>query len=61
MPAREINHPTSYTAWSFNERGGSLSRIHVQWKDPADGEVVLKVLACGICGTYVYSPYPMFS
>ncbi|KAI0800521.1 chaperonin 10-like protein [Fomes fomentarius] len=51
MPAHEIDHPTSYTAWSFNEHGGSLKKIHVQWKHPADGEVVLKVLACGICGT----------
>ena len=47
------NHPESYTAYAFTEKGGGLSKITVPWKDPKDGEVVAKVIACGVCGRYV--------
>ncbi|TBU55583.1 GroES-like protein [Dichomitus squalens] len=45
------NHPESYTAYAFTEKGGELSRITVPWKDPKDGQVVVKVIACGVCGS----------
>ncbi|KAI0355019.1 GroES-like protein [Trametes cingulata] len=43
--------PMSYAAFAFTERGGALQGIRVAWKDPGEGQVVLKVLACGICAT----------
>ena len=46
-------HPDSYTAYAFLERGGTLTKITVPWKDPQVGEVVVKVLACGVCGRSV--------
>ncbi|KAI0640178.1 GroES-like protein [Trametes polyzona] len=44
-------HPDSYIAFAFLERGGKLQRITVPWRDPQHGEIVLKVLACGVCAT----------
>ncbi|EIW63877.1 GroES-like protein [Trametes versicolor FP-101664 SS1] len=44
-------HPASYTAYAFTEPGGDLQKITVDWRDPHEGEVVLKVLACGVCAT----------
>ena len=48
---RFASHPASYTAWSFTERDGPLKKVTVRWKDPAPGEIVIKVLACGVCAT----------
>ncbi|KAK7689391.1 hypothetical protein QCA50_007183 [Cerrena zonata] len=44
-------HPKQYTAFAFTEKGGKLQKISVDWKDPQEGEVVVKVLACGVCGS----------
>ncbi|PCH37038.1 GroES-like protein [Wolfiporia cocos MD-104 SS10] len=44
-------HPESYKAYAFLEKGGPLQVIQVQWRDPAPGEIVVKVLACGICAS----------
>ncbi|KIP05952.1 hypothetical protein PHLGIDRAFT_516955 [Phlebiopsis gigantea 11061_1 CR5-6] len=44
-------HPASYIAYCFEKAQGPLTRAEVSWKDPQEGEVVLKVLACGMCGT----------
>jgi len=41
--------PKSYVAYGFTKQGGNLERLEIPWKDPAAGEVVLKVLACGVC------------
>ena len=43
-------HPQKYTAYAFTQVGGSLQKVEVDWKDPKEGEVVVKVLACGVCG-----------
>ncbi|KAI1790965.1 GroES-like protein [Ganoderma leucocontextum] len=51
MPARSVDHPASFTAWAFTERSELLTKISVPWKDPAEGQLVIKVLACGVCGT----------
>lgn len=46
-------HPNTYKAFAFFEKGGPLKPIVLEWKDPAPGEVVVKVLACGVCARYV--------
>ena len=50
MSSEAFVHPDSYTAWAILERGGELQKITVPWKDPAENEIVVKVLACGVCG-----------
>lgn len=45
-----MSHPKQYTAYAFTEKGGKLQKTTVDWKDPKDGEVIVKVLACGVCG-----------
>ncbi|PIL31264.1 hypothetical protein GSI_05962 [Ganoderma sinense ZZ0214-1] len=51
MPVGSPDHPASFTAWAFTERSEVLSKVTLPWKDPAEGQVVIKVLACGVCGT----------
>ncbi|KAI0830828.1 GroES-like protein [Trametes gibbosa] len=46
-------HPDSYTAFAYVEPHGELQQITVPWKDPQVGEVVVRVLACGVCATDV--------
>ncbi|KAI0746832.1 GroES-like protein [Daedaleopsis nitida] len=46
-----VQYPTSYTAYAFLEPGGKLQKVMVPWRFPRDGEIVVKVLACGVCGT----------
>ncbi|KAM5537135.1 hypothetical protein V8D89_009281 [Ganoderma adspersum] len=46
-----VSFPTTYTAYAFLEPGGKLQKITVPWKFPQPGEIVVKVLACGVCGT----------
>ncbi|KAH8093848.1 GroES-like protein [Cristinia sonorae] len=48
-----VSHPTSYTAYAFTEKGGDLEKVTKQWKDPEQNQVVVKVLACGVCGSDV--------
>ncbi|OCH95687.1 GroES-like protein [Obba rivulosa] len=45
------NHPRTYKAYAFKEKGGQLQQVQVEWKDPKPGEIVLKVLACGVCAS----------
>lgn len=45
-------HPQKYAAYAFVEVGGNLQKLDVEWKDPKEGEVIVKVLACGVCGRY---------
>ncbi|EIW57462.1 GroES-like protein [Trametes versicolor FP-101664 SS1] len=50
-------HPDSYTAYAFTEVGnGKLQKITVPWRDPTDNEIVVKVLACGVCGSDAVIP-----
>jgi hypothetical protein len=44
--------PKTYKAMSVQEKG-SLELIDVPWKDPEDGQIIAKVLACGVCHRYV--------
>lgn len=61
-PARTqtMAHPESYTVYRWEEAMGPLVKAELPWKEPKEGEVVVKVLACGVCGTYVSgsSSYP---
>jgi Zn-dependent alcohol dehydrogenase len=41
--------PKSYTAYAFKAKGGNLEKISVDWKDPQQGEIIVKVIACGVC------------
>ncbi|KAI0916126.1 hypothetical protein AcW1_010018 [Taiwanofungus camphoratus] len=44
-------HPKSYKAYAFTEKGGQLKLITLDWKDPLPGEIVVRVLACGVCAS----------
>lgn len=46
-------HPDNYVVYRFEELEGKLKKAVVDWKDPKEGEVVVKVIACGVCGRYV--------
>ena len=50
-PSLTYQHPTSYTAYAILQDGGKLEKIEVKWKYPSAGEIVVKVLACGVCAT----------
>lgn len=52
------SHPDTYTAYAFQEAGGKLQKVTVAWKDPEPGHIVVKVLACGVCGRW--AEYPLF-
>ena len=54
--AQSIPHPDSYAAWAFLEPKGKLEKITVPWKDPEENHIVVKVLACGVCGRLVSPP-----
>ena len=48
--AQTLPHSDTYTAYAFLEKGGELQKVSIPWRDPEEGEVVVKVLACGVCG-----------
>lgn len=52
-----MSHPETYRAYAFLEKGGELKPIEVQWKDPEQGEIVVKVLACGVCASDEMAKY----
>ncbi|GBE84465.1 Alcohol dehydrogenase patD [Sparassis crispa] len=45
------DHPKTYKAYAFTEKGGQLKAITVDWTYPQEGEIVVKVLACGVCAS----------
>ncbi|GAA5932080.1 hypothetical protein JCM1841_006859 [Sporobolomyces salmonicolor] len=47
----ENKHPKEYDAALFPKAGEPLEIRRVKWVDPAQGEVVIKVLACGVNAT----------
>lgn len=46
-----MSHPQEYTAFTVTKQGGKLEKISVPWQDPKEGQVVVKVLACGVCAS----------
>ncbi|KAI0714335.1 GroES-like protein [Cerioporus squamosus] len=49
--ASSRSHPDTYTAYAFTKKGGKLNKVTVPWRDPQHGEIVVKVLACAVCGS----------
>ncbi|OCH95672.1 GroES-like protein [Obba rivulosa] len=45
------DHPETYKAFAFTEKGGQLQEMQVEWKDPKPGEIVVRILACGVCAS----------
>ena len=52
--------PQSYKQAVFNELGGSLSIEEVELKLPNNGEVLVKVEACGVCHSEVFAQHNVF-
>ncbi|KAI0722069.1 chaperonin 10-like protein [Fomitopsis betulina] len=53
-------HPKTYKAFAFIEKGGALKPITFDWHNPGPGEVVVKVLACGVCASDEATKYGIF-
>lgn len=51
MPTAQF--PKTYTAFQFEEVKGPLVKVEKPWKDPQANQVIIKVLASGVCGRYV--------
>ncbi|KAJ3549162.1 hypothetical protein NM688_g5212 [Phlebia brevispora] len=43
--------PKSYTAYHFEEANSPLVKVELPWKEPQENEVVVEVLASGVCGS----------
>jgi len=41
--------PKTYKAAQITKKGGSFELVDVDWKDPVEGQVAVKVIACGVC------------
>ena len=48
-----MEHPKTYKAFAFFEKGGDLKPMTFDWHDPEAGEVVVKVLACSVCAGWL--------
>ena len=46
--------PKTHKAAMFKEKGGPLVVEEIETKQPQDGEVLIKVQACGVCHSEVY-------
>jgi len=47
-PTSAQEHPNEFRAARIPQQGGEIELQTVPWRDPAEGEVVVKVIACGI-------------
>ena len=52
--------PKTYKAAMFKEKGGPLVLEEVETKQPGEGEVLIKVLACGVCHSEVVTQMSIF-
>ena len=52
--------PKTHKAAMFKEKGGPLVIEEIETKLPQEGEVLVKVLACGICHSEVMVQEAMF-
>ena len=52
--------PKTHKAAIFKEKGGPLVVEEIETKLPQEGEVLVKVLACGICHSEVVAQNDMF-
>jgi D-arabinose 1-dehydrogenase-like Zn-dependent alcohol dehydrogenase len=53
MTSQTFTPPKTYTAYAFTKKDGNLEKTTVDWKDPEPGQIVVKVLACGVCARFV--------
>jgi D-arabinose 1-dehydrogenase-like Zn-dependent alcohol dehydrogenase len=53
MTSQTFAPPKTYTAYAFTKKDGNLEKTTVDWKDPEPGQIVVKVLACGVCARFV--------
>lgn len=54
------NLPKSFKAARFMEKDAPLTVEEVELKQPGEGEVLIKVLAVGVCHSDAYVPSGMF-
>ena len=52
--------PKTHKAAMFKEKGGPLVIEEIETKLPQEGEVLVKVLACGVCHSEVVAQNDMF-
>ena len=52
--------PKTHKAAMFKEKGGPLVLEEIETKQPGEGEVLVKVLACGVCHSEVVTQFAMF-
>ena len=52
--------PKTHKAAMFKEKGGPLHIEEIETKMPKEGEVLVKVLACGVCHSEVVAQQDMF-
>lgn len=44
-----LSIPKTHKAAMFKEKGGPIVIEEIETRDPQEGEVLVKVLACGVC------------
>jgi len=52
--------PKTHKAAMFKEKGGPLVLEEIETKMPEEGEVLVKVLACGVCHSEVVAQQALF-
>ncbi len=52
--------PRTHKAAMFKEKGGPIVIEEIETKQPAEGEVLVKVLACGVCHSEVMAQQQFF-
>ena len=52
--------PKTHKAAMFKEKGGPLVLEEIETKQPGEGEVLVKVSACGVCHSEIVTQMSMF-
>ena len=52
--------PKTHKAAMFKEKGGPLVIEEIETKQPGEGEVLVKVSACGVCHSEIVTQMSMF-
>lgn len=52
--------PKTHKAAMFKEKGGPLVIEEIETKHPEEGEVLVKVLACGVCHSEIVPQLALF-
>ncbi|KAM0756141.1 GroES-like protein [Meredithblackwellia eburnea MCA 4105] len=43
------DHPATYKAAQIKEKDAKFEIVDIPWKEPEQGQIVIKTLACGVC------------